>query len=147
MLRITWMLAGVSSTSRISFLSMLSSILAPQTGERTHLRKFRDGFRVLHVNSDFFGESIPLSSGYQFLVCLGESIVLDQARKMFEFLLVEEDPQMRRCRLEIINRGSVGLRQVVRQLLYSCLNLSRIACWSRFAVRCIKSFQSLDELG
>jgi len=50
---------------------------------------------------------------HQFLVRLGERIVLDQARKMVE-LGAEQYPQVRRRRLETVNRGGIKLGQVAR---------------------------------
>ena len=86
------------------------------------------------ARSDFLREIMSCPGGHEFFVGLGERIVLDQACKMFELVRAEQDPQVRRRRLEIVNRGGIGIGQVARQLVDSPLHLLRIACLSRFAV-------------
>ena len=77
-------------------------------------------------------EIMPLLGGHELLVRLGERIVLDQAGEMFELLRAEEDPQVRRRRLETGDGGAIRLGQVTRQLIDGPLDLPQIACRRQF---------------
>ena len=98
--------------------------------------------------SDFGDESILFFGCHQLLVRLGERKVLDQTGKVFELWRAEKGLQVRRRRLEIVNRGGIGFGQATRQLLDGTLHLLWIGCpsRSRFAVRSFRcGLQSEDE--
>ena len=70
-----------------------------------------------------FREMMPLRSGHERIVRVGERIVLDQAGEPFELVRAEQDPQVRRSRLETGDRGAIRLGQVARQLFDGLLDL------------------------